>query len=278
MSILAALTLATPIFGFALTPPSGAPLAAPPPGSLLQVPVFAQLGGGGDAEEEAEEPVEEEAEEAEEPADDAVQEEAPAQGEDPAPAPEASAGGERPASRGSELAEQLRQRQELGAVHRAFGIATWGSMLATVVLGFIQYYNLYGLGASLEETPCVTGDAVFGQEQCWGDPWAHRIAAMTTAALYATTFTLSFVLPDPLNASEGAGEYAERLRIHKALRWVHLGGMIAQIFLGFATAQNWFGIDRANDFEAQRVLASVHLGVGVATLGVLTTAGAIMLF
>jgi hypothetical protein len=257
MSTLAALTLATPIFGFALTPPSGAPLASPPPGTLLQVPVFAQVGGG---EGEAEAPADEEAEPR-------------AESEDAGVAAEEPGGGDR-----SDLAAQLRQRQDLAAVHRAFGIATWGSMLVTVVLGAIQYYNLYGFGASLENTPCVTGDAIFGQGQCWGHPWPHRIAALTTTALYATTFTLSFLLPDPLDASEGDSAFANNLRIHKMLRWVHLGGMIAQIFLGFATAQNWFGIDRANDFEAQRVLATVHEGIGLATFGVLTAAGAIMLF
>src|SRR5690606_16698038 len=76
-------------------------------------------------------------------------------------------------------AAQLRQRQEIGGIHRAFGIATWGSMLVTVVLGLIQYNNMYGWFGSREDTPCVQGNAVFGQEQCWGVPWPHRIAALT---------------------------------------------------------------------------------------------------
>jgi hypothetical protein len=67
--------------------------------------------------------------------------------------------------------EQVRQRRELGQIHRALGIATWVSMTATVVLGFIQFYNLYGFGAGQDTNPCAAGSAVFGQEQCYGNPW-----------------------------------------------------------------------------------------------------------
>lgn len=241
MSLLAAVALATPIFGFSLTPPTAVPLS--PAAPLFGTAVLAQL-------DEAAPAVEAEA-----------------------ATPARTAG-----TASQQMGEQLRQREELGAVHRAFGIATWASMLATVVLGMIQYHNLYGWFGSLEDTPCVRGDAVFGQDQCWGDPWAHRVAAMTTTTLYSATFVLSFVMPDPLGADEGNGALASNLRMHKALRWVHLGGMIAQMLLGFAVGQNWFGLDRANDFGAQQALATVHQLVGLATFGTLTAAGAIMLF
>lgn len=250
MTTLAALALATPIFGFALTPPSADLALSPPPNSVFTPPVFAQVGGG-DADEGAEEAADEAA---------PAEESGPSGGDDM-----------------SDFAAQLRQRQDIATIHRAFGIATWGAMLVTVVLGFIQYYNLYGFG-SREESPCVTGDAIFGQDQCWGHPWPHRISAMTTTALYGVTFTLSFVMPDPAGVSEGDGAFAENLRIHKVLRWIHFGGMLAQIFLGFATAQNWFGIDRANDFDAQRALATVHQGIGWATFGTLSAAAAVMIF
>lgn len=174
------------------------------------------------------------------------------------------------------VGEELRQRQAMGAIHRGFGIATWASMLVTVGLGFIQYYNQYGLFGSLEDTPCVRGDAIFGQEQCWGAPWPHRIAAITTTALYATTFALSFVMPDPLGADQG--EAGADLALHKALRWVHLGGMIAQMLFGFAVGQNWFGLERANDFGAMQALATVHQLIGLGTFGALTAAAAVMIF
>lgn len=256
MTSLAALALATPIFGFALTPPPGTPAAyaaraqapaveqqAPMNGSVLTLPTFHQSEPDDSADGDAE-------------------------GDDGGDADEG------PSSGGSSLAEQLSQRRDVAQIHRAFGIATWISMLATSVLGFIQYYNLYGFFGGREDTPCVQGNAVFGQDQCWGTPWPHRIGWITTTALYSATFMMSFLMPDPLNS----GDTNEDLALHKTLRWVHLGGMVAQLFLGLAVANNWFGIDRANNFEAQQVLASVHQLIGWTTLGVLTASGAILLF
>ena len=124
----------------------------------------------------------------------------------------------------------------------------------------------------------MQGSAVFGQEQCWGPPWPHRIASYTATALYTTTFILSFTMPDPDNLSSGSSAYAQNLQLHKTLRWVHFAGMLAQLFLGLASSVNMFGLDRANDFEAQQVLASVHQLIGWTTIGVVTAAGAIMVF
>ncbi|MGE0785288.1 MAG: hypothetical protein AB7S26_06355 [Sandaracinaceae bacterium] len=264
MSSLFALAFATPIFGFALTPPPGTPVPPGAPianpsgysltlgvgeapegdalgttGSLLEVPTFHQS----------------------EPDDDA-------DGDD-----EGDDADEGPSSGGSDLAAQLRQRQDVAAVHRAFGIATWVSMLATSVLGFIQYYNLYGFFSGREDTPCVTGNAVFGQDQCWGTPWPHRIGWITTTALYSATFFMSFIMPDPLNSAATNAD----LDLHKTLRWFHLAGMVIQVFLGLATANNWFGIDRANNYEAQQALATVHQLVGWTTLGLTTAAGLVLL-
>jgi len=264
MSTLAVLALATPVFGFSLTPPAGAGLHAPP-ASLLRMPVLAQVDDAAPEDEEAD------AEEAEE----ADAEEAEAE-EAEAPTPEETA--EQAPSDMDDYASQLRMRADIIPVHRAFGIATWISMLATVTLGMFQYYNLYGFFGSREDSGCVQGDAIFGQDQCWGQPWVHRTAWITTTALYSTTFILSLVMPDPDNLSEGDSAFAENLRTHKILRWVHLGGMVAQLFLGLAISQNWFGLDRANDFEAQQALATVHQVVGLGTFGVLTAAGLLMLF
>ena len=255
---LAALVLATPIFGFALTPPADLELS---------LPVFAQVDATGESVAEA--------------ADD---EGSPAVEAEDAPLPDVAAADEAEDAADeeprdpSDLAAAIQERQNLAAVHRAFGIATWGAMLVTVVLGAIQYGNLYGFFGEPEDTPCVQGNAVFGQDQCWGEPWPHRIAAFTTTALYATTFVLSFVMPDPLDASSGDSGLGPDLRLHKDLRWVHLGGMIAQVLLGLAVGQNWFGLDRANDFRAQQALATVHQVIGLTTFGALTAAGAIMLF
>jgi hypothetical protein len=66
--------------------------------------------------------------------------------------------------------------------------------------------------------------------------------------------------------------------MHKLLRWVHFGGMLAQIALGIVIANDIGGLDRANDYDTLQTLATVHLATGVITYGALTWAGALMTF
>lgn len=174
-------------------------------------------------------------------------------------------------------AEAMKERSDLIKIHKPLGIATWAAMTATVALGFIQYYNLYGFGADQASNPCVTGDAVFGQGQCSGTPWLHLTGGLLTTALYSATFAVSLGMPDPGGElDEGDSEYAQNLRMHKLLRWVHFGGMIAQMALGLVVANNWFGLDRANNYGALQALSTVHLGTGLVTWGAMTWAGIIM--
>jgi hypothetical protein len=100
-----------------------------------------------------------------------------------------------------------------------------------------------------------------------------------TTGLYAATFSVSLMMPGPDDLSSGEGEFASTLRTHKFLRWVHLGGMVAQALLGIAVANSSvFGLDRANDYDTLQMLATVHLGAGLVTYGALTWAGALMTF
>ena len=180
---------------------------------------------------------------------------------------------------GDSYEAQMKRRNSLAGVHRTFGIATWGAMLLTEVFGTIQYYNLYGTFSSLENTPCVQGTAVFGQGQCYGTPWLHLISGSVTTGLYATTLTLALMMPDPDNLSEGKGEFADTLRMHKLLRWIHLGGMVAQVALGVLLANGTsIGLDRTNNYSDLRLLATAHLAAGLVTFGALTWAGALMVF
>lgn len=175
--------------------------------------------------------------------------------------------------------EQMRTRESLAGVHRVLGISTWIAMTATVVGGFLQYYNLYGFFADQASNPCVEGTAVFGQGQCSGTPWPHLIGAATTTLLYAGTFSLALLMPDPDNLADGPGEFASTLRMHKLLRWIHFGGMLMQAGLGVVVANGaTFGIDRANNYGTLQTLTTVHLATGVLTLGALTWAGALMTF
>lgn len=173
-------------------------------------------------------------------------------------------------------AEDVRARAELTKIHRPLGIATYAAMGLTLVLGGIQYYNLYGIFAGRDSNPCVEGNAVFGQGQCSGTPWLHRGAAFLTAGLYTGTFVVASLMPDPDDASEGDSEFAETLRMHKLLRWVHLGGMIAQMGLGLFVA-NTGSLDRANDYGTLQALGTVHLGLGLVTFGAMTWAMLLML-
>lgn len=104
MLALSLVVVATPIFGFALTPSLTPPVLDPAP--VLALLEQQDHDGGGRARRRA-------------------TTRAP---EEPARAPNGLAA----------FAAQLRQREELAGVHRVLGIATWGAMLTTVVLGFIH--------------------------------------------------------------------------------------------------------------------------------------------
>jgi len=176
--------------------------------------------------------------------------------------------------------EQIKRRNSIAGVHRVFGIMTWAAMTATVVAGAIDYHNLYGFGAGVGDNPCVKGSAAFGDDfGCRGGIRTIKsVAAYVTTALYATTFTLSLMMPDPDDLASGKGEFASTLRLHKTLRWVHFGGMVAQIVLGVLMAGRIGGLDRANNYGTLQALSTVHLATGLITWGALTWAGALMTF
>lgn len=178
----------------------------------------------------------------------------------------------------SEYVQQIKSRNNIASIHRTMGIATWSAMTLTVAAGVMSYYNLYGFGADQASNPCVQGTAIFGDGGCSSMRTVHAVAAGVTTALYATTFTLALLMPDPDKLSEGKGDFASTLRLHKALRWVHFGGMLAQAAIGIIIANGLLGLDRANHYETLQALATVHLGVGIVTWGALTWAGSLMVF
>jgi uncharacterized membrane protein len=244
MSGLAVLLLAAPSFGLSLQPPSLTPLLD----LTVEIPALVAVqteedsgGASGGAEGEA-----------------------------------ADAPAEPDQAEQADYIAQTKERNSLIKVHRPLGIATWVAMTAAVTLGTIQYYNLYGFFDDIGSNPCVTGDAIFGQEQCSGTPWPHLIAAGVTTGLYTATFTVSLMMPDPDDLSSGKGEFASTLRLHKLLRWVHFSGMVAQALLGIFIANDF--LDRANDYETLQILATAHLASGFITYGALTWAGALMTF
>lgn len=226
---LGALVLATPLFGFSLTPPGvgAAPIhPTPAPDLLLDVDTELDAAAGDDTSDDDE----------------------------------------------AGLADAIRRRREIADIHMAFGIATWVSMAVTAVFGVLQLYDEYGFVEDEGNTPCARGDAIFGWCGEREFPWAHAIAAGTTTVLYGATFTLSFVMPDPLDVESSDTELGEDLRIHEALRWAHLAGVVVLATLGAVSA------NIEADYEVRRGLAWAHAGTAVATFGTLTAAGAIMIF
>lgn len=198
---------------------------------------------------------------------------------EPVPDEEEGGGGATTPRRGPTTAELMQQRGRLAQVHKWMGVATWVSMTATVVLGYLQYYNLYGMFSSLENTPCVEGRAVFGQGSCTRQPLPHLVSSLMTTALYTVTFGLSLRMPDPMNLDQGDSDYAKNLRRHKRLRWVHLVGMAAQMLLGVIIANgDTFGMSRANNYGALQALSTLHFAIGLTTYAAMTWAGVIFLF
>jgi hypothetical protein len=162
------------------------------------------------------------------------------------------------------IAAQVRRRDALKPHHRWLGITTWASFAATTVLGTIRYANVIGFGDAL----CEPGHTpIFGRSWGCGDGllYQHTVSAAFTTVSYISTRTLAALMPDPQHVAY------PRLRIHRALSWVHLGGMAAMPVLGVLTST-------VGDVEARNTLATVHLAVGYTTLAVISTAASLMAF
>lgn len=177
----------------------------------------------------------------------------------------------------------LRRRRQLLNAHRAFAIASWSSLLVTGVLGTISAINQdtwFGTGACASGRP---DDAILGSYGCSGLRSLHLTFAFLTTGLYVTSGVLALAAPDPERASSGDDGAARRLRLHKALTWVHATGMILMPLLGILAASPEIvmgdGADGAaarQDFS--RAMRSVHEVVGYTTFAALTTAAVVEFF
>ena len=268
MGSLTALLLATPIFGFALHAPAlsnplddASLLAAAPTAVLEADSAIPRLVGA-----EADRPLS---------AKNAVLADLAAKAADKKKKSSDEGGG----GSQSEYVSQIKTRNQIAGIHRILGLSTWGAMTITVIAGILDYYNQYGFGSGIGSNPCVKGNPVFGDDfGCSGLRTFKSIAAYTTTGLYAGTFTLSLMMPDPDDLSSGKGEFASILRTHKTLRWVHFSGMVLQVAIGLFIASRIATFDRANDYGTMQALATVHLASGLITYGALTWAGALMTF
>lgn len=167
--------------------------------------------------------------------------------------------------------EEARKRAKLRTFHRAFGVTTWVSLGFTNAIGTARYANVIGFGKPL----CDEGGGapILGEKWGCGDglKYQHLVSASFTTASYVTTRVLAGLMPDPYGAGEGDDTSAKKLRLHRALSWVHLAGMIAMPILGFATSMT-------DDPGKRSTLATAHLITGYATFAAVSTAAAIMVF
>lgn len=156
-------------------------------------------------------------------------------------------------------AELVRRRGVIKTYHRSMGYTTWISLAATTTLGTLRYAHVIGFG----DRPC-TGESGF-----WCGSglliW-HTVSASFTTLSYAVTRILAAIMPDPYDA----GADNPTLRLHRALSWVHLAGMIAMPILGIATS--------STEGRTRHTLATAHLITGYATLGTLSFAASLMTF
>jgi len=165
--------------------------------------------------------------------------------------------------------EDARKRSSMTTLHRAFGITTWVSLGFTNAIGTTRYANVIGFGEPL----CESGSPLLGRTWGCGNglKYQHLVSASFTTLSYATTRTIAALMPDPYNAAEGDSTAAKKLRIHRALSWVHLVGMIAMPILGLATSAT-------EDEGARKTLSTVHLITGYTTFAAVSTAAVIMIF
>ncbi len=148
------------------------------------------------------------------------------------------------------LEREVQRRRRLLTVHQGLGIATWGAVAATAIVGQLDFDDRFRGGGDTRRF----------------HPW-HKGLAYGSAALFATTGSLALLAPNP---------YPKKLRldtatIHKSSMAIATAGMIAQIILG-PLARSKAGSLRERD------LAAVHQVVGYATFGAMTVGAGALLF
>lgn len=155
-----------------------------------------------------------------------------------------------PARSDAAFRADVARRRTLLNVHQAAGLATWALMGATVVVGQLNYRDLYGGG---------------GYTQRYQLP--HAALAGATTASYAFTGILALAAPEPYERPMKL----DTATVHKAAMAVTTLGLVAQIALGIWTHQS---VGNAN----QPSLARAHQAVGYATFASMTVGAVTLLF
>lgn len=150
---------------------------------------------------------------------------------------------------------------------RALRLGTAAALVATSTLGTlaaIDQPTRFGDGR------CLTGHPVLGEYGCdRGLSTLHGSAAVLSTILYTANGVLGLVAP------ESRGAVAPGARpVHRALTWVHLGGIVVQPIIGLVSAfPQVVGRSRSVPTDMfPRNLRTAHVIIGyVTTAAFLTT-------
>ena len=143
---------------------------------------------------------------------------------------------------------------------RALKWSTAGALVVTTTLGTFAAINQ---PTAFGDGRCQTGGAVLGTYGCdRGLSTLHGASAVVSATLYTANGVLAVSLPGPQGKVTPA-----RRPWHRALTFVHLGGMIAQPALGLVSAfPQVIGVrGRAPSDPFPRNLRTTHVILGYVT-------------
>lgn len=150
----------------------------------------------------------------------------------PLPGARLALGGEGAAGPGgapTEPAPGDRRAESLRRWERALKWSTAGALVVTTTLGTLAAINQ---PTAFGDGRCQTGHPVLGTYGCdRGLSTLHGTSAVLSATLYTADGVLTLAIPGPVgNVSDAARPW------HRALTYVHLGGMVVQPILGLVSA------------------------------------------
>ncbi len=141
----------------------------------------------------------------------------------------------------STRAGELRLRRSMLQWHQRLGLATWLAMTAQVTTGGLVQSNPARYYDNLQPV--------------------HKTLGYVTFGAYSTTAGLSIFAPPARRYGSGLNS----IKLHRYLALIHFSGMMAQPWLGAASA-------RATDADRYDRLSTLHKWVGIATYTAFTGA------
>ncbi|MGC4122554.1 MAG: hypothetical protein QM765_49860 [Myxococcales bacterium] len=147
--------------------------------------------------------------------------------------------------------EAVATRRAMLKVHQGLGIGLLVLQLSTVVLGQLNYRDMYG-----------------GGDRSGAFRRPHQALSYSTFALFVTNELIALLAPSPIHRqSQGV----DRTLLHKIGMFTAMAGMLAEVVLGITTAE-------LAGKGAQRDLAKTHLFIGYGTFVAMAFGASVMIF